>query len=61
MNNVNKNMMLNEIKTNGHGTIFDEQISSPIKQDLSDKLGRALEKNEVIHRAICTKISRLMG
>ena len=49
MNNVNKNMMLNEIKTNGHGTIFDEHISSPVKQDLSDKLGRALERNEVIH------------
>jgi hypothetical protein len=63
MNNVNKNMMLNEIKTHGMNTIFDspDPKNKKIRNDLSEKLERALEKNEVIHRAICTKISRLMG
>jgi len=63
MNNVNKNMMLNEIKTHGMSTIFDspDQKKKKFRKDLSEKLERALEKNEVIHQAICSKISRLMG
>jgi hypothetical protein len=50
MKNINKEMMLSEIKRNGLRTIFDpEESISPNKKDLSDKLGRALEKNELIH------------
>ena len=56
-------MLHNEINHCGQHTIFDNQDKhlSPNKKDLSDKLGRALEKNEEIHIAICNKISRLMG
>jgi hypothetical protein len=56
-------MMIDEIQTNGLQTIFDEnkQISSPVRKDLGEKLVKALEKNEIIHQAICSKISRLMA
>lgn len=62
MHSANKDMMLNEIKTNGKHTIFDPEDNQPtFKKDLEGKLGLALERNEVIHRSICTKISRLIG